>query len=236
VSPGWAHTGRSLHAPGGRCPRFGGTRRTGIGVAPRGSPSWRRWVLRSHETALSSQPPAGLPPHSIPRGGCHKSQVATCPSRAAGPFVPVTRVRRPGSKSDLAARMVTAGHGRRRRIAMARQPVIAATDGSQESMRAVVWAAREATLREATLRIVAIAVLPQRMIPSPATPEAVAGMVERSMRRALAAAPRKLRRWSRIWPSRHNCWTGRPPRSWWGQRQRRRCWCWAPAGPGDSAP
>ena len=71
---------------------------------------------------------------------------------------------------------------------MARQPVIAGTDGSQESMRAVGWAAREAALRKATLRIVAIPVLPQRMIPSPAAPEAVAGMVERSMRRALAAA------------------------------------------------
>jgi nucleotide-binding universal stress UspA family protein len=75
---------------------------------------------------------------------------------------------------------------------MARQPVIAATDGSQESMRAVEWAAREATLRKATLRIVAIAVLPQRMIPSPATPEAVAGMIERSMRRALAAAAQEV--------------------------------------------
>lgn len=71
---------------------------------------------------------------------------------------------------------------------MARQPVIAGTDGSQESMRAVEWAAREAALRKTSLRIVAIPALPQRMIPSPATPEAVAGMVERSMRRALAAA------------------------------------------------
>ena len=71
---------------------------------------------------------------------------------------------------------------------MARQPVIAGTDGSRESMRAVEWAAHEAALRKATLRIVAIPVLPQRMIPSPATPGAVAGMVERSMRRALAAA------------------------------------------------
>jgi nucleotide-binding universal stress UspA family protein len=71
---------------------------------------------------------------------------------------------------------------------MARQPVIAGTDGSQESMRAVEWAAREATLRKVTLRIVAIPVLPPRMIPTPATPETVAGMVERSMRRALAAA------------------------------------------------
>ena len=74
---------------------------------------------------------------------------------------------------------------------MARQPVIAGTDGSRESMRAVEWAAREATLRKATLRIVAIPVLPQRMIPSPATPEAVAGLIEHSMRRAVAAAAQR---------------------------------------------
>ena len=74
---------------------------------------------------------------------------------------------------------------------MARQPIIAGTDGSPESMRAVEWAAREATLRKATLRIVAIPVLPPRMIPAPATPGSVAGMVERSMRRALAAAARE---------------------------------------------
>ncbi len=74
---------------------------------------------------------------------------------------------------------------------MARQPVIAGADGSRESMRAVEWAAREATLRKATLRIVAIPVLPQRMIPSPATPGAVAGLAERSMRRALAAAAQR---------------------------------------------
>ena len=71
---------------------------------------------------------------------------------------------------------------------MARQPVIAGTDGSQESIRAADWAAREAAPRKATLRLGASPALPQRMIPSPATPETVGGMVERSMRRALAAA------------------------------------------------
>ena len=74
---------------------------------------------------------------------------------------------------------------------MTRQPVIAGTDGSQESMQAVEWAAREAALRKTTLRIVAIPVLPPRMIPSPATPGTVAGMVERAMRRALAAAAKE---------------------------------------------
>ena len=71
---------------------------------------------------------------------------------------------------------------------MATKPVIAGTDGSQESLRAVEWAAREAALHGAPLRIVAIPVLPPRMSPNPATRDTVAGLVEHSMSRALAAA------------------------------------------------
>lgn len=71
---------------------------------------------------------------------------------------------------------------------MATRPVIAGTDGSQESIRAVEWAAREAVLYHAPLRIVAVPVMPTRMTPSPATPETVAGLIEHSMSRALAAA------------------------------------------------
>ncbi len=71
---------------------------------------------------------------------------------------------------------------------MAMKPVIVGTDGSQESLRAAEWAAREAALRGAPLRIVAIPVLPPRMAPNPATPDTVAGMIEHSMNRALAAA------------------------------------------------
>ena len=71
---------------------------------------------------------------------------------------------------------------------MATKPVIAGTDGSQESLRAVQWGAREAALRGAPLRIVAIPVLPPRMSPNPATRDTVAGLVEHSMSRALAAA------------------------------------------------
>ena len=45
---------------------------------------------------------------------------------------------------------------------MASKPIVAATDGSEESLRAVDWAAREAALRGAPLRIVsAAAVLPR---------------------------------------------------------------------------
>jgi nucleotide-binding universal stress UspA family protein len=71
---------------------------------------------------------------------------------------------------------------------MAAKPVIAGTDGSQESVRAVEWAAREAVLRGTSLRIVAVPSLPPRMSPNPATRETVAGMIEQSMNRALAAA------------------------------------------------
>ena len=40
---------------------------------------------------------------------------------------------------------------------MASKPIVAGTDGSEESLRAVDWAAREAALRGAPLRIVAAA-------------------------------------------------------------------------------
>ena len=40
---------------------------------------------------------------------------------------------------------------------MAAKPIVAGTDGSEESLRAVDWAAREAALRGAPLRIVAAA-------------------------------------------------------------------------------
>ena len=47
---------------------------------------------------------------------------------------------------------------------MAAKPIVAGTDGSEESLRAVGWAAREAALRGAPLRIVAAAALLPRMI------------------------------------------------------------------------
>jgi len=42
---------------------------------------------------------------------------------------------------------------------MAAKPVVAATDGSQESLRAAEWAARKAARRGAPLRIVSAAEL-----------------------------------------------------------------------------
>ena len=47
---------------------------------------------------------------------------------------------------------------------MSTKPIVAATDGSEESLRAVGWAAREAVLRGAPLRIISAASLLPRMI------------------------------------------------------------------------
>jgi nucleotide-binding universal stress UspA family protein len=49
---------------------------------------------------------------------------------------------------------------------MSAKPIVAATDGSEESLRAVDWAAREAVLRGAPLRIVSAASLLPRMVDS----------------------------------------------------------------------
>lgn len=71
---------------------------------------------------------------------------------------------------------------------MATKPVIAGADGSQESLRAVEWAAREAALRATSLRIVAIPALPPRMTATQATPGTVSDTVEHATSQALAAA------------------------------------------------
>jgi nucleotide-binding universal stress UspA family protein len=46
---------------------------------------------------------------------------------------------------------------------MAAKPIVAGTDGSEESLRAVDWAADEAILHAAPLRIVSAASLPPLM-------------------------------------------------------------------------
>ena len=69
--------------------------------------------------------------------------------------------------------------------------VIAGTDGSDSSLQAVEWGAREAARRGASLRIVAVPVLPRRMSWQRAphgTPDAVADRIRRSYEQALATA------------------------------------------------
>jgi nucleotide-binding universal stress UspA family protein len=72
---------------------------------------------------------------------------------------------------------------------MTAKPVVAAAEGSEESLRAVEWAAREAVLHGAPLRIVSAASLP-KLVLLQLKPErdAVLGFVREHRDRALAAA------------------------------------------------
>ena len=72
---------------------------------------------------------------------------------------------------------------------MIAKPIVAATDGSEESLRAVEWAAREAVLHGAPLRIVSAASLP-RTASLQLKPErdVVLGYVHEHRDQALAAA------------------------------------------------
>ena len=73
---------------------------------------------------------------------------------------------------------------------MTTSPIVAATDGSAESIQAVEWAAREAALHHVRLRIVSAAELLPRMTPPPraADFEVVSDAVRHTRDHALAAA------------------------------------------------
>jgi nucleotide-binding universal stress UspA family protein/CBS domain-containing protein len=85
---------------------------------------------------------------------------------------------------------VVAVRDRLRRTGMSAQPIVAATDGSEESLRAAEWAAREAALRGTPLRIVSAAALLPRMIGGHAMSgyDAVADTIREHRDQALAAA------------------------------------------------
>jgi nucleotide-binding universal stress UspA family protein len=70
------------------------------------------------------------------------------------------------------------------------KPLVAAADGSDESLQAIEWAAREAVLRSVPLRIVAAASPPPRMLNLLVRPgrDLVAGLIREERDRALAAA------------------------------------------------
>lgn len=68
------------------------------------------------------------------------------------------------------------------------KPIIAGTDGSEESLRAVEWAAREAVLRKTTLRVVSVPVLPARILSDPAGHETVPGVTGEAAVDGLASA------------------------------------------------
>jgi nucleotide-binding universal stress UspA family protein len=75
---------------------------------------------------------------------------------------------------------------------MASKPIVAGTDGSEESLRAVDWAAREAAMRGAALRIVGTAEILPRMSPregaSGSTYDTVTDVLDKDRDRALGTA------------------------------------------------
>jgi nucleotide-binding universal stress UspA family protein len=73
---------------------------------------------------------------------------------------------------------------------MTAKPIVAATDGSEHSLQAVEWAAREAVLRGAPLRIVAVAAMPPRMADRRNSPDVdtVADILSHNRDEALSAA------------------------------------------------
>ncbi len=73
---------------------------------------------------------------------------------------------------------------------MAGKPVIVGTDGSQESLRAVEWAAREAVLHGLGLHIVSVPDLPPPMAPGWSTSRALASRQRQAAERMLAVAAR----------------------------------------------
>ncbi len=68
------------------------------------------------------------------------------------------------------------------------RPIIAGTDGSQDSLRAVAWAAREAALHGAPLRIVSVPAQGSWLALDLIGPEAVSRSAHQAARRALDAA------------------------------------------------
>ena len=117
---------------------------------------------------------------------------------------------------------------------MATKPVIAGADGSQESLRAVEWAAREAVLRGTSLRMVTIPGLPPRMAPTPATPGTVADMIEQSMRQALATAAERAAAVQPGLAIDTELMAGSPAEVLVEIGPTPPCWSWALAAPADS--
>ena len=71
---------------------------------------------------------------------------------------------------------------------MTTRPVVVGVDGSEESLRAVEWAAREAHRHGAPLRLVSAPAVPPRMLASDPAPHGVVKVLGSVPRRALAEA------------------------------------------------
>jgi nucleotide-binding universal stress UspA family protein len=75
---------------------------------------------------------------------------------------------------------------------MAAKAIIAATDGSEESLQAVEWAARETVVRHEALRIVSVPMLPPRISPDPAVLGTTGGILHERAQRALTSATERV--------------------------------------------
>ena len=71
---------------------------------------------------------------------------------------------------------------------MTTRPVVVGVDGSEESLRAVEWAAREAHRHGAPMRLVSAPAVPPRMLASDPAPQGVTKVLGSMPRRALAEA------------------------------------------------
>jgi nucleotide-binding universal stress UspA family protein len=71
---------------------------------------------------------------------------------------------------------------------MTAKPVVVGVDGSEESLRAVEWGAREAQLRRAPLRIVSVAAMPPRMRAHHGATQTVADALQEVSVRAVSEA------------------------------------------------
>ena len=76
---------------------------------------------------------------------------------------------------------------------MASIPIVVGADGSEQSSRAVEWAAREAVRRKVPLRIVSVSAMPSRMRPRNSNPTTVADILHKISARTLAAALTRAR-------------------------------------------
>ena len=76
---------------------------------------------------------------------------------------------------------------------MASMPIVVGADGSEQSSRAVEWAAREAVRRKVPLRIVSVSAMPSRMRPRNSNPATVADILHKISARTLAAAITRAR-------------------------------------------
>ena len=113
---------------------------------------------------------------------------------------------------------------------MASMPIVVGADGSEQSSRAVEWAAREAVRRKAPLRIVSVSVMPSRMRPRNANPATVADILHKISARNLAAALTRAREVAPGLLIDTDLVAGAPRRRSPPAAPGHRCWSSGPAG------